>query len=253
MTLAEPRIWLHGEGPTDLMSRKPGAGLKFCLFSLLREEAAAALAGDARGRYIADAWTEELLEAGSMAVSRGELNRPARPGKFHKGAEESDPELVRLANCAYFLGRDARAAQADLCVFFHDCDRKAREQLVRALKRGFARSGFAGAVCMTPDPTSEAWVLAALMAAEGDALRDEAAGRRWENVLRGNDKNPRSAKVMLAQRVSGRSEARELESDVYQAVLDRINAERGWRAIARLPSGAAFLADLRVVAKTLGW
>ena len=253
MTIAMPKICLHGEGPTDIVSRKSGAGLKFCLFSLLREAAAEALAGDSRGRYVEDAWTEELLEAGSFVVSRGELNRPARPGKFHKGVEEDDPELVRLANCAYFLGMAAQEAQADFCVFFHDCDRKERERLSMVLRRGFRRSGFAGAVCMTPDPTSEAWVQAALKAVKGEALRDEAAGHRWECGLRGNDKNRRSAKAVLAQQVAGRSEMMELDSDAYQALLDRLNEPRAWRAIAVLPSGAAFLSELREAAKTLAW
>ena len=134
MTIAMPKICLHGEGPTDIVSRKSGAGLKFCLFSLLREAAAEALAGDSRGRYVEDAWTEELLEAGSFVVSRGELNRPARPGKFHKGVEEDDPELVRFANCAYFFGNGGtRGVSGFLRVFS-----RLRPQGARAVVDGVA-------------------------------------------------------------------------------------------------------------------
>ena len=204
--------------------------------------------------YVEGAWSQTLLNDAASLIQRNELNPHGLPAKFRPDEEESDREYVHFSNYAYFLGCLAKTKGADFCVFFHDCDDLSLERLARAMQRGFRLSHFDGAVRMTPKPTSEAWILAAIKTADGLGLRNEADGRRFEEALKPNDRNPRCAKATLAQHVTGDSTIMQLSRVDYDACLSRINAMAdGWSVIGRLPSGKLFAESVREAVRHLQW
>lgn len=254
MSVGLPQLLLFGEGPSDLMNEAEDGGLKGCLFSVILSEAKTTHPNRAIRTYIEEAWSRTTLNEASSLIQRNELNRQHLPAKFRPDGEEPDRQYVHFSNYAYFLGCQAKIKKADFCVFFHDCDDLSLERLIRAIRRGFAVSRFDGAVWMTPSPTSEAWILAAVKAADGRPFPDDTAGRQFEVDLKPNDKNPHCAKATLAHYVTGNSKLMQLARADYDACLARINTiPDGWSEIRWLPSGRRFVESVRAAVQHLRW
>lgn len=74
-------------------------------------------------------------------------------------------------------------------------------------------------------------------------------GASFEDSLRPNDRNPHSAKAILAQRVSGNTDARALNRNDYKACIESIDRAEGWAVIEYLPSGSVFRLTLKEALK----
>lgn len=250
-SLYMPNILLYGEGPSDIQGSSSQQGALVCMTVQTLKELASELCH--HGSWLApfvDDWTSQELQAHSLAADKQEIKAlvPTLKGRA-RGVFGS--ELALFFNEAYALGKIALAKHLDLAFFFHDADFTDTDSIYRRIRAGFDHAGFEKGVIMVPVPTSEAWVLAAWLNLFGEEQEKltPSNGASFEDSLRPNDRNPHSAKAILAQRVSGNTDARALNRDDYKACIESIDRAEGWAVIEYLPSGSVFRLTLKEALK----
>lgn len=247
-----PRIVFLGEGPSDVTidDRTDGfAGLRPMVFAAVCRHAPRALSEKWLRRQAEDTWTPDLLRDVGEEIALT-LNRKHEWAPVHT-VRKGEKASAGIINRAYFFGLAAAEAEVDYAVFFHDCDRLPLTEMAEAVKTGARLSKFEGMVVMTPCPTSEAWILAGLKNLKGRPAEriTPANAEKFEDRLRGNDNNPRSAKAQLAQWVTGNADAMALDSESYRDCVETLDRENGWESVECLPSLRVFVESIVEVTK----
>lgn len=250
-----PCIVFLGEGPSDVnIDERSGdfAGLRPMVCEAICRHAPKALPEKWLRRHAEAAWTSDVLKEGCIPLLPSALKRCHGRVPFH-AVRKAEKEFAGIANRVYLFGLAAAEAGADYAVFFHDCDRLPLADMVEAVKTGAEAARYEGMVVMTPNPTSEAWILAGLRNLRGapsERVTAENAGK-FEAELRGNDKNPRSAKARLAQWVMGKVDAMALDPDGYRDCVETLDREAGWESAECLPSMRAFVESIAAVSEKI--
>lgn len=193
------RIWLSGEGPSDLGAMRPAlAGHEFLPgpMAVMVDHVTQARVGfsfldthQAGGDCVRYVSNTELAQAGKQ----GPLLLPGvRFGKHNSFFTKNSQVLALMAK------RDtATSGQPTVAVLFRDGDgtqsmpKSQWEEKFDSIKRGFKLVDYACGVPMVPRPKSEAWLLCAIRppAYEHCAHLEEASG---------NDNSPNDLKSQLA-------------------------------------------------------
>lgn len=251
-----PCVIFFGEGPSDVNGEDTVGGfegLRPMVFDAVCRHAPRSLPEGWLRDYAEAVWTPALLKKESARIGRSELKRPKERLLFHSIRKGTEKALCEIANQVWLLGKAALQRGADYAVFFHDCDRFALSDMVTAVRRGAAASGFGGVVVMTPCPTSEAWILAGLRNLRGkpaERITPEQAVK-FEVQLQGNDRNERCAKAHLAQWVTKNPDAMALNPTQYRMCVETLDLEGGWAGAECLPSMQAFVRSIVEASKRL--
>ena len=240
-------ILLYGEGASDIcfdQSNNENGLLEMLLQTMISR--ALELTKTSWLQPIVEQWTVEGLKTHCSLIRSNDLTknviRKGGKGRFRKGRTNQDPRLLYFANLSRDLGFKANERQMDFCVFFHDCDELELDAVVMNMQKGFEAVDYRGGIAMVPNPTSEAWILAAWLNTFCCKQKHitQSNAQKFEEQLTHKDRNPRSAKARLAQCYTGDREQMQLKRDDYHRCIQAINHEQGWSKIRCLPSMRLF-------------
>jgi len=214
------RLWLSGEGPTDLGQVVPTADgpqfipgpMAWVVDKLLQARLGYSLL--------------ELHAAGADSVTfvhKAQLSahgKPSQPGKPLLSGIKHGKGHAFHARSAQCLGLMAKAAAPPVvAVLFRDSDgtnatpRQAWREKWESMERGFALAGFDAGVPMVPRPKSEAWLLCGLQQPPYQHCHalEEAPG---------NDDSPAALKNRLKALIGHEPTADEQAGWVRDGVID---------------------------------
>ena len=223
MSITSPVIYMCGEGASDIASSEDIADLKnfvfHAIFTAVNDKCTPNIAEGVR-----DFWTEDSFRQWCKNIYKADLKSSSSKSlPIHAGVKIPDKNIAYIASLAFIFASRCLEDDADLGVFFHDCDYSDCKSLYREVKKAFTLSKYKGAIAMLPNPTSESWVLLALEKIRNkSSVHDENSGRIFEQKLKPNDKNIASAKARLAQFYSGDPNVKGLDAGEYQHILQEI-------------------------------
>lgn len=214
------KLFLSGEGPTDLGQMTPAAGgevfapgpMAWVVDKLLEQHLGYSLLDlhQAGGENVVFVHKADLTAMG----------KPSAPGKPLLSGLKHGKGQAYHARSAQCLGLLAKAAQPPaVAVLFRDGDgtnstpRQEWQDKWESVQRGFALAGFACGVPMVPRPKSEAWLLCGLKDPpyqHCDALEDAP----------GNDGSPKALKTRLKTLLGHEPSAEEQASWVRDGRID---------------------------------
>lgn len=256
MSISSPVIYMCGEGASDIASSKDIADLKNLVFHTIYTAV-----NDKCTQNIAEGvqcfWTEDSFRQWCKNIYKANLkSSTSKVIPIHAGIKYPDNKINYISNLAFLFAVRCLDGNADLGIFFHDCDFSDCKELYQAVKKAFTLSKYKGAVAMLPNPTSESWVLLALEKVRNKcSVHDENSGRIFEKKLKPNDKNIASAKAKLAQFVSGNPNVKGLEAGEYQHIIQEIDSY-SWEnlgVIFYLPSARLFKESCEDAVRSLKW